>query len=209
MLKVCFTLSLAATLFLGTRPPPAQAQDYRRADEDRVQAMVNATRTARGLRPLDRVEGLVDVARQQSVRMVQQRKLYHNPGLGSDLDALGLDWHWSGENVGVGPDVDVIEQAFLGSQHHYENIVRPDYTAMGVGVVDTGEGYVYVTQVFAQLGAVRQAPPPPPPTVAPTLAPPPAPPTPPPTPAVTPTPAPALPDPVVIIGGVVVRTPVP
>ena len=210
MLKICLTLVSAAALFVGA---PAQAQDYLRADEDRVHAMVNATRAARGLRPLDRVEGLVQVARQQSVRMVEENKLYHNPHLGPDLDALGLDWHWSGENVGVGPAVDVIEEAFLGSPPHYENIVRPEYTAMGVGVVSTGKGYVYVTQVFAQLGgaAAPATPPqapaaPPPPTVAP---PPPPPPTSPPTPPPTPVPTPARPDPVAIVGGVIVETPVP
>lgn len=211
MLKVCSTSVLAAAVFvLGA---PAHAQDYLRADEDRVHVMVNATRASKGLRPLDRVEGLVELARQQSVRMVEQNKLYHNPSLGADLDALGLDWHWSGENVGVGPEVEVIQQAFLDSQHHYENVVRPNYTAMGVGVVETGKGYIYVTQVFAQLGAVTQ-PAPPPPTAAPPAATvaspvPTAPPTPRPAPPVTPPPTPQAPDPVAIVGGVVVDGLVP
>lgn len=215
MLKICLTFTLAAALFVGAAP--AEAQEYLRADEDLVHTMVNATRASRGLRPLDRVEGLVNVARQQSVRMVEQNRLYHNPRLGLDLDALGLDWHWSGENVGVGPAVDTIEQAFLNSRHHYENIVRPEYTAIGVGVVSTGRGYVYVTQVFAQLGSVAPPappPPPPPPTAvptAPTVAPPapPAPPTPPTTPPPTSKPTPTPADPVAIVGGVVVDTPVP
>lgn len=202
MLKFSLTLLVTALVTLGA--PKAQAQDFLRADEDRVHAMVNATRVAKGLAPLTRHEGLVDVARRQSVRMVEQNKLYHNPDLRLDLDVLGLDWHWSGENVGVGPTVEAIEEAFLGSLHHYENIVRSNYTAMGIGVVPTKSGYVYVTQVFAELGsaaAPRPAPAPPAPTAAPPTAPPPS--TPAPLPP-TPTPVPvAVPDPVVIQGGVV------
>lgn len=209
MRKLASTLVLAALVLVAA---PAQAQDYLRADEDRVHAMVNATRASRGLSPLQRVVGLVAVARQQSVRMVEEHRLYHNPSLGLDLDHLGLDWHWSGENVGVGPAVDVIQQAFLDSPHHYENIVRPEYTAIGIGVVGSGGGYVYVTQVFAQLGAVPDPAPAPTPAPVPTAQAPPAPtapPTPSPLPPATPSPTPEPPDPVVIQGGIVLETPVP
>jgi hypothetical protein len=183
---------------------PAIGQDYRAADEARVLSMVNSTRASRGLPPLELVDELVTLARQQSVRMVEQNNLFHNPNLKSDLDAIGLDWAWSGENVGIGPDVDAVEQAFLNSQHHLENIVRSNYNSIGVGVVGTATGYVYVTQVFAELrGASAAAPPPA--TPAPAT---PAPEAPTPAPVAkvappAPAPIPALPDPVVIEGGVV------
>lgn len=198
-----FFLVAAITALLPIRP--AGAQDYLTADEARVYAMVNATRAQHGLAPLDRVEELVTLARGQSARMSQQGSLFHNPALKAGLDALGLDWHWSGENVGVGPDVDAIDEAFLGSTHHYENIVRGNYTAIGIGVVAAKtSGYIYVTQVFAELGSARPNLPDPPAAPTPEVATPAPPPTPEPTIAPkTPIPAPRPLDPVVIEGGVV------
>jgi hypothetical protein len=167
--------------------------------------MVNATRAARGLPALTSVGGLVRVARDQSARMVDAQRLFHNPNLGSDLTAVGLDWHWSGENVGVGPDVNAIEQAFLASPHHLENIVRANYDSIGVGVAADPDGYVYVTQVFADLSGARpRLPSPPPPVPQRAVPPPPAVPA---TPRPTPAPTPRRPDPIVIEGGVVWRGP--
>ena len=198
--------ALVAGLLLGL---PATAQGFVPADEARVHAMVNATRAQRGLLPLDRVEGLVTLAREQSVRMERNGSIYHNPALKAGLDASGLDWHWSGENVGVGPDVATIQQAFLGSQHHLENIVRANYTALGVGVVSDGDGYVYVTQVFAELGARSTRPAPPPPPPAPVATPTPQTPKLLPSPPAAPVPTAQPPDPVVIGGGITVGGPIP
>lgn len=210
MLKASFTILAAALVTIAV--PHARAQSVLHADEDRVFSMVNATRAAHGLTPLVRHEGLVDVARRQSVRMVEQRRLFHNLELRGDLDALGLDWHWSGENVGVGPTADAIEQAFLASPNHYENIVRPNYTALGIGVYGpTDAGYIYVTQVFAELGPRPAAPAPS--TPAPSSAPLSLSPTPVPRPvesAPEPTASPKPPlDQVVIEGGLTNDQPIP
>jgi hypothetical protein len=188
-------------------PASARAQTFLPADEARVVAMVNQTRAEHDLPPLRRVDGLVEVARAQSDRMVDQQRLFHNPNLGADLTEIGLDWHWSGENVGVGPDVDAIERAFLTSSHHLENIVRVNYDSIGVGVAADPDGYVYVTQVFADLSGARPrlptAPPP-----APTRTPSPRTPAPA-TQKPTPAPTPRPPDPVVVEGGLVWEGPLP
>lgn len=185
---------------------PSSAVGFVPSDETRVHQMVNGTRSSKGLPPLARSAGLDEVARAQSVRMVEEQDLFHNPKLGLDLTKIGLDWRWSGENVGVGPTVDAIEEAFLGSSAHYDNIVRSNYDHLGVGVVPDPDGGVWVTQVFAELGgaAPAQASPPPVPVATP-----PPPPTPEPVPATpppTPTPPPP-PPPVAIEGGIVVPGP--
>lgn len=212
MLKASAAILAAALVTIAA--PNVRAQSVLRADEDRVFLMVNSTRAAQGLAPLVRHEGLVDVARRQSVRMLAQRRLHHNADLRGELDALGLSWHWSGENVGVGPTADAIEKAFLASPDHYKNIVRPNYTALGIGVFGpTDTGYLYVTQVFAELAAAPSAPPalssPQPPSAPPSPAPRPgpAPAADPPTPGEA-TPAGLL-DRVVIEGGVTNNAPVP
>lgn len=173
-------LLVAAVLLLGHAvPAPASAQAYRTDDEAWVVAAVNATRTGRGLSRLAVVPALVDLAREQSARMEARGAIFHNLQLKEGLTDLGLDWRWAGENVGVGGDVRVIQDAFLASPAHHDNIVRPDYNAIGVGVLSDGDGTgVYVTQVFAKLGSgVPQLP------AAPTAAP------------TTPAPAAAVPTP--------------
>ncbi len=193
-------VALAVAALLAGAAPALGAQ-FVPADEARVLAMVNATRAEHGLPGLNRVDGLVRVARDQSARMVDEQRLFHNPHLGADLTAVGLDWHWSGENVGVGPDVVAVEEAFLASDHHLDNILRVNYDSIGVGVAADPDGYVYVTQVFADLSGSRPRLPSPPATVPQTSEPPPlktpAPPRP------TPTPTPRRPDTIVIEGGVV------
>lgn len=195
-------VALAVAALLGAARPALGVQ-FVPGDEARVVSMVNATRAEHGLASLTSVDRLVEVARDQSARMVAEQRLFHNPQLGVDLTAAGLDWHWSGENVGVGPDVDAIEQAFLASSHHLENIVRVNYDSIGVGVAADPDGYIYVTQVFADLSGSRPRLPSPP---TPAPQPPSAPPAPTPTPArplPTASPTPRPPDPVVIEGGVV------
>ncbi|HYZ93216.1 MAG TPA: CAP domain-containing protein [Actinomycetota bacterium] len=200
--QVAVTLGIAALL----TPAPAWAQTFLPGDEARVIAMVNQTRAGRDLPPLRRVEGLVEVARAQSARMVDEQRLYHNPRLGEDLTGVGLDWHWSGENVGVGPNVQDIERAFLGSSHHLENIVRVNYDSIGVGVAADPDGYVYVTQVFADLSGIR----PQLPAAAPAPTPTREPRTPPPAiPKSTLLPTPRPPDPIVVEGGIIWDGPVP
>jgi hypothetical protein len=113
--------------------------------------MVNATRASKGLGTLAKSEILVGIARAQADKMAAKGNIFHNLKLGDQITASGLDWRKAGENVGMGPSVDLVEEAFLKSPHHYENIVDPTYTAVGIGVVDGADGRRYVVQVFANL----------------------------------------------------------
>lgn len=192
--------------------PSAHAQQYLATDEVHVRDLINQHRVARGLGALTANGHLTDVARAQSVRMEVRGDIYHNPNLAQEVTALGLPWTRIGENVGVGANVIVIEDAFLASPPHHENIVSP-YNVVGVGVVAGSGGRVYVTQVFGRLEGplpVSQAPRPGPASAPPVTA---SPPTAPPAtlhPA-SPTPEPRLPPlptPVVIQGGVTALAPI-
>jgi hypothetical protein len=191
-----------AFLSLLLRPAPAAAQTVLPGDESQAFALVNATRANHALSPLTRSSTLDEIARQQSRRMVDAEGIFHNPDLAGALNAAGLDWIFTGENVGVGPGVVEIHDAFVASLHHYENIVKSDFDHVGVGVLSRPEGGVYVTHVFAQLSA----------RLAPTLEPVGASPTPPrsPSPTLVPvaTPAPTPPSaPVAVEGGVIIPGP--
>jgi hypothetical protein len=67
-------------------------------------------------------------------------------------------WTKLGENVGVGGSVGSIQQAFINSPHHYENLVDPVWNYVGIGVVDSG-GRIWVTVDFMQLSSAPAAPP--------------------------------------------------
>lgn len=204
-------LALAIGLLFGVAPQAAAA-GYIKADEKKVLEMVNETRASKGLKALKSHPELVGMARGQTDRMIERGDIYHNPRLAEEITERGLDWLRVGENVGMGPNVEVIQQAFLDSPGHYKNIVHKDYDHAGIGVAAAPNGRIFVTQVFADLrGSPKVSSPSTPaptakPKPAPTAAPTPAPtaaPTPQPTLAPAPTPRPTSVLPNAVVGGVV------
>jgi hypothetical protein len=104
---------------------------------------INASRAANGLPPLQVSPVLTSGARSWSNQMMSAGAISHNPGLGS----ITGGWDALGENVGVGPDPDVLHDAFMASASHRKNILG-DYTHVGVGVVVEDETRMWVTVVF-------------------------------------------------------------
>lgn len=54
-----------------------------------------------------------------------------------------------GENVGRGPDVGAVHQAFLDSAAHRANLLDPDYRWIGTGAARSADGVLYVAVVLA------------------------------------------------------------
>jgi hypothetical protein len=65
-----------------------------------------------------------------------------------DQRLQGLRFDMSGENVALGGDTVTVHDALMHSPHHRDNILDPEFNAVGIGVVRTGRG-IYVTQDFA------------------------------------------------------------
>ena len=72
----------------------------------------------------------------------------HNPE--PDRPGLGA-WTLVGENVGAGPEVGGLMDAFVASPTHYANIVEPRFDYIGVGVTWGSDGRMYTTHVFMDL----------------------------------------------------------
>jgi hypothetical protein len=142
-------LGLAALLFVLSAPA-AGADPGHEAD---FVARVNALRATKGIAPLLVDAQMTSVARSWSAQMAASNTLSHNPNFSSQIS----NWKLVGENVGTGPDVAVIEQAFENSPHHYANLVNPAYNFIGVGVVEAN-GTLWVTQNFKQARTVAAAP---------------------------------------------------
>lgn len=130
--------------------------------EARFLQLINQERAGAGLGGLSMSAELVAVAREHSAEMGGAGDLYHNPNLESEV----VDWLSIGENVGRGPSVSSLHDAFMASPGHRENILYHKYTQVGIGV-EVVEGRIWVTQVFRKPGYVPEDAPDPEPTPEP------------------------------------------
>jgi uncharacterized protein YkwD len=152
---VCFVTVLAAILSFT----PAT----RAGASSSLAGLTNNARTSRGLPPLAVSGDLAAAARQQAARMAARGALYHTPNLGGAVCC----WTALGENVGVGPSIDAIFSAFMGSAEHRANILSGSFTQVGVGVVTDARGQLWVTEIFRRPSGAAPAAVPPPTRAAP------------------------------------------
>jgi uncharacterized protein YkwD len=111
--------------------------------ESEFVAALNSARASQGLPALAMAGDLTSVARAHSRVMADADHLHHNPALGSAVSG----WRKIGENVGRGPSVASVHGALMNSPGHRRNILDPDWTELGMGVV-VENGQLWVTQVF-------------------------------------------------------------
>jgi len=187
----------------GAAPAPAILRTGSPAQA--LLALTNQARAAAGLAPLTWSAGIATMAQNWSQSMAGDATvcaippLAHNP---SYKDQTPGSWTTVGENVGCAEPASatVIFNAWMGSDGHRTNLLRPEFTHIGIGWAVTANGIAFATQDFASYPGTQQAAPAAPPAAAP-AAPAPTPthakkvvaakPTSPP-PAPTPTPAPAI-----------------
>jgi uncharacterized protein YkwD len=105
--------------------------------------LLDAERAKVGLPGLTVDAGLLAAARAQAANIAAAGGLFHQ-----DLQPLLDPWQTVGENVGFGPTVGAINTALVNSPGHYANMVNPNFTHVGIGVVVTADGRVWVSQVF-------------------------------------------------------------
>ncbi len=128
--------------FIAVSAPSASALT---SVESCFYSATNAERASRGIKKLALYSDLTSNARHHSQEMANDGTIYHNNNLGNEI---GGNWWALGENVGMGPDCNSIQDAFMASPGHKANILDKDYNQVGVGVV-IKDGTVYVTVVFA------------------------------------------------------------
>jgi Cysteine-rich secretory protein family len=105
----------------------------------------NSARSAHGTKALATSSDLTSIAQHWAQQMADSGELSHNPKLTSQVG----HWQKLGENVGYGPDVETIQDAFMHSAGHRANILDPDFTQVGIGVV-VKDGVVWVSEVFRE-----------------------------------------------------------
>jgi hypothetical protein len=156
---------LAAVLVYGAvlaglmaLPSAAKAAQYDTSSAGAVIAAMNSARVRAGLRPLTVNSELTTVARGWTSRMAASGTLSHNPNLAGSVH----DWTLLGENVGEGSSASQVEAAFMASAPHRANILRAQFTDVGVGAVRGSDGRLWVTVDFKRrASAVASTPAPP------------------------------------------------
>jgi len=167
-LTILATLMLAITLLIGTA---GSAQAAPTSDESAFLSATNSYRSQNGLPALQWDDALANIARGWSQQMDGANTLSHNPAITDQINSLVTSqWTRIGENVGFGPSVDAIQNAFLNSAPHRANILG-DYNRVGIGTVRDTSGTLWVTLDFLKGPSLVTAPPPVAPTTSAMLSP--------------------------------------
>lgn len=120
------------------------------ARESRVMELTNKERRNHGLHDLQADPSLSGVAREKSNDMQKNNYFSHtSPTYGSPFDMMrdmGVSYTAAGENIAMGQQTpEEVVAAWMNSEGHRANILRGDYTHIGVGYIPNGN---YWTQMF-------------------------------------------------------------
>jgi uncharacterized protein YkwD len=106
--------------------------------------LVNDLRARAGRGPLSVDPALAASAQGWARRLASDAALHHQD-IGRFLDG----WTTAGENVAFGPTVDSMFSALVASPRHYANIVKGEFSSVGIGVVPGPDGRLWTSQLFA------------------------------------------------------------
>jgi hypothetical protein len=135
-------VAVTLALVLGAGALPAAADG---SEEVELFLLINDARQEAGLEPLMADIGLIASARGHTSGMVEMGELFHSSS--GELTSYASDWELLGENVGRGPRVEAIHQAFMESESHRANVLG-DFDRLGVGIARADDGTLFATVVF-------------------------------------------------------------
>src|SRR6266852_9104940 len=114
--------------------------------------LVNGERVAAGLRPLVADSEITQVARQHSVDMFARGYFAHDTPEGHDpferMREANVRFVTAGENLALAPTVQVAHRGLMNSPGHRANILHPQFSRVGVGIMDGGIRGLMITQDF-------------------------------------------------------------
>ncbi len=114
--------------------------------------LVNGERTSRGLAPLQIHEGLTELGRLKSQDMITHNYFAHqSPTYGSPFNMMqqaGISYRYAGENLAGSSTVERAHTALMNSPGHRANILNPNFTHIGIGIIDGGRYGKMFTQMF-------------------------------------------------------------
>ena len=122
------------------------------SEKQQAFALLNQDRAANGLPALTLNSKLTSLADAYAADMIKRGYFSHyNPEGQSPFDRMnnaGISYKTAGENLAINTNVSAAEAAFMKSSGHRANILNSSYTDVGIGVVHSSNGSVYVVQEF-------------------------------------------------------------
>ncbi len=128
--------------------------EYTSMSSEQRQALklLNDDRKKRNLAPLQFNSHLSKLAESYARDMIDREFFSHrNPEGQSPFERMQerqIAFNYAGENIAFNESVYAAQQAFMHSPEHKANILSPHYTQVGIGVVKSSTGRVYVVQEF-------------------------------------------------------------
>jgi uncharacterized protein YkwD len=124
--------AVPACAYATTAATTANAAAMRTA----VLCLVNRQRAAHGLPSLAHDSRLDRSAQGWTQSMVAQRKFTHGTNFAARISAAGFAWSAAGENIATGfATPAAVVKAWMASTGHCRNILAPNFSAIGIGVV--------------------------------------------------------------------------
>jgi len=149
LVAACWALALTAR---AAEAPPKGGEDPLDALAAQMAELVNRDRAEHKLPPLGYHKGLAAVARAHCADMRANRFFAHDsPRTGSAKDRIAaarIPNRGSGENLAFALTIEVAEKNLMNSPKHKENILSPQFTHVGIGLLRADDGHLMVTQVF-------------------------------------------------------------
>jgi uncharacterized protein YkwD len=146
MLRVAVAMFVAALVLTALAPARAEAEE-RFGRRRQMLALTNEDRTQHHRRALNFAAAISQYAKDHSQAMARRGHLFHSTGQQLSGVLQGHTWSIAGENVGVGGSLESLQDAFMASRLHRENILRPEFDRAAVGVVRE-DGRLWVTVIF-------------------------------------------------------------
>lgn len=145
-------LVLISSLLLDPSFVTAQTTTFDSGSERQLINLINQERSRQGLEQLTVDDRLTQAARKHTALMVKHGTLSHQfdeeAALQQRLAEENVRSDKQGENVAFDVDVAHAHDTLMHSPPHRANILNPDYNAVGVGIVGSGD-HLYVTEDFA------------------------------------------------------------
>ena len=122
------------------------------AEEQQMITLVNQERVKNGVKPLQVDMKLVKVGRMKSQDMIDNHYFSHiSAKYGSPFDlmkAQGVTFNTAGENIAGNGTVGAAHTALMNSPGHRSNILSPNYTRIGIGIIKGGPYGLMISQEF-------------------------------------------------------------
>ena len=126
-----------------THPPVLAVPELR----DDLLALTNADRTAHGLQRLEAADRMSRYASKHSLRMATLGSIFHSRDDQLRAVLAGSGWSVAGENVGVDTTLKSLQQAFMQSAPHRNNVLDGSFDHAAIGIVEA-HGVLWVTVIF-------------------------------------------------------------